>query len=192
MRTLGNTIFLLLAALFGFGFLLAYSLNITKELTETRAQLTRIQIQYQAMVDEKNRMAEQVSGLTGENTTLQSRVEAQEAERHALTSQIETLEMQLDIIEKANPFLAWLVTTSKGRVAATLLVVPIAPLSLAAMYRMFYPKATNLPTLVNSHQRGGATIQASLTRDELHLIAQRRRSQAVSERMQGPGETVRG
>jgi hypothetical protein len=198
MRSLGNTIFLLLVALFGFGFLLAYSFNLMKELTDTKGQLTQmqaemqaLQIQYQTAVDEKNKLTEQVSGLISENTALQIRVRTLEAEHQALTGNIEALQMQLDLVEKAHPLLAWLVSTSQGHITTALLVVPVVPLSLAAMYIMVHPKTTNPYIPANRLEKGQTTIRTALTREEFHLIAQYRRSLALSGHMPGLGDKLK-
>lgn len=183
MRTLTNTVFLLLVALFGFGFLLSHSINLTMELTKTKNQLERVQsdmqmlkAQYGALVEAKNQLTEQVARLISENNGLRIKGETLEAERLALTSQIETLQRQLDFVEKANPILAWLVS-ARVRSVAALLVVPVVPLSFGAVYMITHQKA-NKPTVASKKGRRESqpTFQAALTREELHFIAQHRRS----------------
>ena len=179
MRTLGNVILLLLLALGGFGFLLSYSLNLTRELAETKSQLARMQSEvqtfearYQALAEEKNRLTELVSGLNSENAGLRTRVQSLETERLELAGQIETLQKQVALTREADPIIAWLVSTTTGRLA-TLFLLPAVPLSFGAVYIIARRKAT---ASLKSREGDQATVQAVLTREEFHFIVERRRS----------------
>jgi len=183
----GTAIFLGLLALFGFGFFLAHSFNLSQELTEARAQLARLQAesqmleaQYQALLEEKNRLTDQVSGLAGENGDLRRQVHTLEAERLSLTRQIQTLQAKLGLAARANPLLAWLVFGAPGRGIAALLVVPMVPLSLGVAYILTHGRAANSPSgSTNGRDSNHTTIRALLTREEFHLIARHRRSRAA-------------
>jgi|KBSSwiStaDraftv2_1062776.scaffolds.fasta_scaffold905784_2 hypothetical protein len=182
----GSIILLPLLALIGFGFFLAYSINLSSELIETRAHLAQVQAerqaleaQYQALVEEKNHLTVQLSGLAGENTDLRLRLGTLESERQTLSSQVETMQAQLNHAQRTNLLLSGLFSSSVGRLAATL-VVPIIPLSLGAVYAITRPKGARKPTLPRSLSTEPHTkIQATLTREEFHLITQRRRSRIV-------------
>ena len=183
MRSLANPFFLLLIALFGFGFLMDHSINLSRELTEARDQLTRmqsemqsLQAQYQAILGERNQLTEQVSRLTNENSALQARIQSLDSERLALSAQIEILQNQLNLAKKANPLLARLIAFPKRGLAAALILVPMLPLSLGAVYVMTHPKKTDRPVTQADRTAGQESFQATLTREELHFIARRRRS----------------
>jgi hypothetical protein len=181
-----NIVLLLLITLVAFGFLLSHSINLNEQLTQTRDQLAqaeadvqRLEGQYQAIVQEKNQLAGQVSGLNNINEGLQARVETFEAERLALTAQIEELQNKLALMEAAHPILTWLLSSPTGRVIA-MVVLPLVPLSLGTVYVIANKKVTNLPTSQRSGSGGSQiTFQATLTREEFHLIAMRRRSRSA-------------
>ena len=183
-----NIVLLLLITLVAFGFLLSHSINLNAQLTQTRVQLAQTQAEiqalnnkYQALIWEKNHLTEQASRLSSDNASLQTRVETLEAERLALTGQIEELQSKLALIEAAHPILTWLVSDPMGRVLA-MIVMPIVPLSLGTVYVMVNKKSTNLPVSRRNGSGGRqTTIQAALTRDEFHLIAMRRKSQAARQ-----------
>jgi cell division protein FtsB len=174
-----NIVLLLLITLVGFGFLLSHTINLQEELTQTRSQLARMEAELQALIEEKALLTGQVSGLSNENDGLRARVEALEAERLALTDQIDILQRKLALVEVANPILIWPLSTSVGRVAA-LVGLPMVPLSLGAAYVMNYKRATQLPAIRRCGTgRTQTTFQGALTREEFHLIALRRRSGAA-------------
>ena len=174
----GTAIFLLFLALFGFGYFLAHSVNLSQELDETRQQLARLQqesraleAQYRILLEERNRLTGQVTGLTGENENLRRRIDTLETERVALSRQIESLEGQVVLAQRANGLFGWLVS-DHGPLA--LLIVPALPLSLGAAYVMAHRKAANPSSRLPTNP---ATFRALLTREEMYLLRQHRRSQ---------------
>ena len=186
---IGSILFLLLLALFGFGFLLSHSITLNQELTDAQDQLAHLQtqqqaleVQYQALLEERNRLTSQVSSLTADNENLRTRVSTLEAERQSLTEQIETLQKQLNLAQRANPILNWLVSAHVERLTAALLVVPILPLSLGAVYIMTYPKGAHFLAPTNNVTPGKAKYRATLTREELQWIARRRMGGNVGPR----------
>jgi len=185
MRSLANTVFLLIVALFGLGFLLDHSINLSRELTETRAQLTRmqaevqsLQAQYQAILNEKNQLYGQVSKLANENSALQARVQTLDSERQALDAQITVLQRQVYLIQNASPWLAWLVSIPKGHLMTALIFVPVLPLSLGAVYVVTHSRNTSPRFhLLNRTGTPHDQIQATLTREEVRFLARHRRAQ---------------
>lgn len=181
----GNVVLFILLALTGFGFCLAYSINLSRELTDTRALLSQVQAErqaleakYQALAEEKNRLASQVSDLSGKNVNLRQRVEDLKSERLLLTNQLDGLQKQLALVQKANPLLTWLLSLPAGHVAVAALMVPVVPLSLGAIYVMSHAKNIRFDGTQRKHgQAGLVKFHGDLTRDELHLIAQHRRAQ---------------
>jgi cell division protein FtsB len=180
----GTAILLPLLALFGFGFFLAFSFNLSRELIETRNQLTGLQTEkqaleakYQALIVETNRLTGQVSGLTSENEDLRRRIDTLEVERVSLTHEIETLQGQLALAQKANSLFAWLVSGPAERSPLALLViVPMLPLSLGTAYVIGHHKGRRPPVRpANRLEPSSATFQGLLTREEFHIIAQYRK-----------------
>ena len=179
---IGTVLLLLLLALFGSGFLLDRSLNLTEDLTATQEQLAQLQAQqrtieaqYQALLTENDRLTQQVSGLTVENEDLRTRLEAMQGQRKELNDQIALLQNQLDVAQAANHVLDPLTNASAGRIALGLLIVPILPLSLGAAYIMTHPKVTHVAKQPKARTDDHETFQAAVTREELHMISQRRR-----------------
>ena len=181
-----DIVLLLLITLVAFGFLLSHSINLNEQLTQTRVQLAETQAamqelnnKYQIIAWEKAHLTEQVSGLRIDNVNLQARVETLEAERLTLTAQMEELQSKLALIEAATPTLVWLVSNPMG-LALAWIVIPIVPISLGTVFVMTHKKPTNATASHGNGKRGSqTTIQAVLTRDEFHLVAMRRKSQAA-------------
>ena len=178
----GDALLLLLLALIGFGFLLSHSLNLNQELTEARYQLAQtqselraVEAQVQALMEEKNRLTAQVAGLAGDNTALQARLDTLESDRLILRAQIETLQAQVAFVESTSPLLGWLAASPGGRVAI-LLLVPALPLSFGLAYRLAHRQATQPNTVPPAAH---STFQATLTREELHQLAQLRRARTT-------------
>jgi hypothetical protein len=179
MRT-GNVILFILLVLIGFGFLLYYSIDMTRELTETREHLTQVQaamqtleIQYQVLVEENGRLNGQVVGLTEQNTALQSRLTIMENERITLQGQIEILQGHLADYEKAHSFITWLESSPSVRLATALIVVPGVPISFGVVYMATHHKASA------SHRTPGENLppfQTTLTPEEFQFLVQRRQS----------------
>jgi cell division protein FtsB len=189
MRTLGNVILLLLLAIFGFGFSLAHILNLARELADARqqigdlhAEMKILRSRFQELELERDRLAIQVQELAGANAELQAQNDRLEAERLRLVSQIEALQKQLAQIESKSRALESLVAFTRERLAA-LLLFPILPLSFGAVYVMARRKIA-IPSARSRNDRKSeqSIIQTTLTREELHLIAQHRRSRRVAKK----------
>ena len=183
MRTLGSVLFLLFLAIFGFGFSLSHSFNLTKELATTRQQINALQAEkqdlqshYQNLELENKRLATQLQEQRGENADQQAQLERLETERAALARQIEMYQNRLAALEKVHPLLTWLNNSSAGRFAS-LIVLPSLPLSLGAIYIFKSRKRT-----ASQPQRSSISPVRHhkqlvvLTLEECHMLAQLRRS----------------
>ena len=191
MRTIGNIIMVQLMALFGCGFLVAYSLNITQELTETKEQLAQTQMelrtleaQYQAVIEEKKQLKEQIMELTSENTDLLAKVESLEVEKQILSDKIFTIQNKLEILEKNNPVLTWL-ASSPAKYFTVLFVLPIVPISFGTAYVISYQKKKKAfqAHRMNNQRENQSTVLTKLTRDEFHIIAQYRRYRSYNRQI---------
>jgi hypothetical protein len=181
MRT-GNVFLLLLLVLIGFGALLYYSIDLTLELAATRDQLAQVQsamqtleVQHQTLAYENERLSAENANLAGANASLLAQLTAVENDRLALEEQVNTLQAQLAVMEKAHPFLAWLASSSAYRFAA-LFVLPAVPITFGVVY-------------VVNHKRIGAqgssvsVIHTALTAEEFNLIVQRRKLLGLRRRL---------
>jgi len=185
MRSLSNGFVLVMLVFVGFGFLLSQSLNLYQQLVVTKrelairqAELDKLQEKYQALVEERNRLSEQVTGLSQANTTLQARVAELDAERTALRSQIDDLQREQKVMEEFVPLFVWLDSNPFGRLTA-LVLLPFMPLSFGVFYAAIH-RRTVRPTKIQSETTG--TIQATLTRDEIHDLAKRRKLQYLQNK----------
>ena len=188
MRTLGNVLLLSLLAIFGFGFSLAHILNLTQELDDARRQLGNLQAEMQVLQSrfqelelERDRLAIQVQEMAVANAELQAQNERLEAERMTLSHQIADLQKQLALLENKNQTLERLVAFTNERLTA-LLIFPMLPLSFGAVYVMARRKMTS-PSGRSIHDKRleQSMFQTALTREELHLIAQHRRSHRLDK-----------
>lgn len=180
----GAAILLPLLALFGFGFSLAYSFNLSRELTESRTQFAQLQAerqsleaQYQALLQENNRLTGQVSSLSGENQSLRRQVNTLATQRLLLANQVEVLQGKLDLAKKANQLLTWLGPAPNQPGSLALLVVPMLPLSLGVAYLLSHRKATHsVARSLVAQGQVPAAFPALLTREEFHILSQYRRT----------------
>ena len=182
MRILGSVMFVLLLALFGFGFSLAYTVSLSRQLTEMQTQLANLQgelqavrVQYAMLLEERNQLAAQAAGLSSENAALRARIETLESERQSLGGQIQSLQRRLALIAEADSLLGWLNSSFVGRLAA-LLVVPVMPLSFGAVYILRHRRITR-PQAAST--KSSAPFQAALTREEFHELGRLRKSRAA-------------
>jgi septal ring factor EnvC (AmiA/AmiB activator) len=180
---IGTVILLLLLSLFGSGFLLNQTMHLTDQLNTNHEQLAQLQlekqtleVQYQALLADRNQLAQSVERLSAENTDLYMKLDSLEAERNEINARIDVLQNELDDARAANPLLAELANVSSGRMALALLVVPILPLSISTLYMIIRQKNTHTSVRITNPRIDPESIQTALTREELHLIAQRRRS----------------
>lgn len=179
---IGTVILVLLLALFGSGFLLSQTMHLTEELNANQEQLARLQLekqsleaQYQALLNERNQLAQRATGLSVENEELHSQLDAMQTERRNLNDQIATLQNQLQVVQRSNRLVTGLANALTGHIALAILILPSLPLSMGAVYVMTHPKKTKPDARQTYSSRHQGTIQATLTRDELHQIAQQRR-----------------
>lgn len=188
MRT-GNVILLILLVLIGFGFLLYYSIDLTRELAQTRNDLAQMQAamqsleaQYQALLEENERLNGQVAGLTEQNVALQSQLRTLEDQTDALDEQVQVLQAKLALMEQAHPILAWLASSSPYRLAA-LFVMPMVPITFGVVYVAAHRKTAG-PGAAPATRGAGSqpAVHAALTPEEFQLIMQRRRSAAIRRR----------
>lgn len=181
MRT-GNVILLLLLVLIGFGALLYYSIDLTLELAATRDQLLQVQTamqtleaQIQDLAAENERLTAENTNLAGANASLLAQLTAVESERLALKEQVNSLQAQLAIMEKAHPFLAWLASTSVYRLAI-LFVLPAVPITFGVVYAVNHKR-------IGVRGSSSSVIQTALTEEEFQLIVQRRKMLALRHRL---------
>lgn len=185
----GTAFLLPLLALFGFGFFLAYSFTLSRELSESRTQFAQLQAerqildaQYQALLQEKNRLTGQVSNLSGENESLRRQVNTLATQGLLLSNQVESLQGQLDLAKRLNPLLAWLIPVPSQPGALAFLIVPMVPLSLGAAYIITRRKAINpLKRPAKRWELDPTICQALLTREEFHIILMYRRFRSEFE-----------
>jgi hypothetical protein len=180
--TMRNVIVLPLLALIGFGFCLAFNMNLTKELMETREQLARAQserqtleAQYLRLVQANNDLSAQISARSAENAGLQRQLETIKTERRMLSEQVTTLQNQMALFRRANPLLDSFVSSPVKKLAAVLLL-PVVPISLGAIYVRKHTKRAGGVAKRKMSTNDLDTYQVALTREELNWIERQRRA----------------
>jgi multidrug efflux pump subunit AcrA (membrane-fusion protein) len=184
MRT-GNVLLLLLLVLIGFGFLLYYSIDLTRELTaandqlaQAQAALQTLEAQYQALAEENQRLLGENSNLAGANASLLAQLTAVENERLVLAGQVNALQAQLAVIEEAHPVLAWLASSSPFGYAF-LIFVPAVPITFGVVYAANHKRTGARRAPSSPQASSNAVIHAALTPEEFQLLVQRRKLMAL-------------